>query len=234
MKNHKRSQITSKVVRKTKPDVAVDTPALKSVEELDATLDTVAAVPSVVVPEANSDPQSVSEVELTPTVNAPPTKPPIVMQASTAKVYMDSLDRQMVRYEEYCGVNKHIVRDKMIQHQIKLWTTIKQGIVNTDMSEIDTYMDHLVKTFHKYKDGVLGEQRLYRYLIVQSTGKTIIDGYAIPLYSLFQIACERFDESRPQNMVDLNKAVADADTNVAEKVYAYFNKLGSDVMVPSK
>ena len=154
-------------------------------------------------------------------------RPEVVMQVSTAKPHMDVFDRTLIRYEEYCGVGKHIKRDQMILHQKRLWVSLKQGIVNTSMEEISTFMDHIVKKFHEHKRGVLGEQRLFRYIVNQSNGKTCIDEYAINIYGLLQVACERYDESRPSNMVDLNKAVAEAEPKVAEKVYAYFNTLGT-------
>ena len=159
---------------------------------------------------------------------------PVVMQVSTAKTYIDAFDRTLERYIAYCGVNLHIERKPMVLHQQRLWTALKQGIVNTNMEEIDVYMAHIVNKFYEHKLGVLGEQRLFRYLYNQNTGKTVIDEYAINIYGLLQIACERFSETRPANMVDLNKAVAEAESKVAEKVYAYFNKLGSDPVQPVK
>lgn len=160
-------------------------------------------------------------------------EPPVVMQNGTAQPYIDAFDRTLTRYVEYCGPNLHVERDLMVLHQQRLWVSIKQGIVNTAMEHIDTFMEHIVAAFHTHKRGVLGEQRLFRYIINQHTGKTVIDEYAINIYGLLQVACERFDESRPSNMVDLNKAVAEAEPKVAEKIYAYFNKVGSDPMAPN-
>ena len=144
-----------------------------------------------------------------------------------AQPNIDSWRREVIRYLEVAKVGKRIDPAKFHLYQKALWVAMYNAIDNTSIEDINALFDAFIEDFTKHKAGIFSPGYIFRCIVDFKSGKTYIDEYAIYLYSLLMVHATKNDTVRANSVVDINKAVSEAPDDIAAKVLAYFNKVGT-------
>jgi hypothetical protein len=151
----------------------------------------------------------------------------IPTSGADAQPNIEAWRREVDRFLKVGGVGIRINTKAFHTHQQALWVTLYNSIMNTAIENIDALFDAVINDFITHKEGIFSPGYIFRCIINFKTGESYIDEYAVYLYSLLMVHATKDDEVRANSVVDINKAVNEAPDEMAAKILAYFNKIGT-------